>query len=113
MLITSEVINAWPESRTFLALHDFSATERLFTPYIRSIGVDLFKMGRHLKGRLAIVMPKDNFALQMLRLILRGLGNISLATQIFFTVDEAKVWLEALLPSEIDQSLPQSDDHAK
>jgi hypothetical protein len=95
----TDVVDHWPADRIYLAMHDVSSNRVALTPYARAKVPQLYRHARHLKGRLAVVLPKT-FASQAIQIFLRTQRRQSLITELFFSRQEAETWLKQLLPSE-------------
>jgi hypothetical protein len=95
----SELINGWPAGMIYLVMHDVSDKKVSLTPYARPKVIELYRLSRHLKGRVAVVVPKT-FAAQAIQIFLRIQRRHSLITEIFFSRAEAETWLKHVLPVE-------------
>jgi len=96
----SSVVKSWPPDKLYLAMQDLSDKEVSLTPYASKRAREFEPLVKHLRGRVALVLP-NTFANQIFRLFLRTLSwQQSMPTEAFVTYDAALRWLDATLNNQ-------------
>lgn len=83
----------WPSDRIAYFIFDFSGSFAGFnTPYGRERVNELLKWRTDIKSYGAMIMPKT-FLLQIARTVLKNMRRSNSLNQIFFTREDALIWL--------------------
>ena len=94
--VKHEVLN-WPAERPFLNIHNFLNVKNMsFTPYIRKKSAELTPLAPDKVGRTALVLPRSLVS-QIVHYFLRTQQLRVRPRQVFFKMDDALQWCEALL----------------
>lgn len=88
----TEVLQNWPVERPYRVLYDMRRENVTFTPYIREKAGEINALRPEVKGRIAIVL-KPNATAYLVRLFARVRRRSSRVTALFFTEEEALLWL--------------------
>ncbi len=88
----TEVLQNWPVERPYRVLYDMRRENVIFTPYIREKASEINLLHPEVKGRIAIVL-KPNVTAYLVRLFARVRRRSSRVTVLFFTEEEALLWL--------------------
>ncbi len=99
--IYEAVVQAWPADEFFLAALIVEGQESMMTPYVRHRTERVIEIGKAKKmgGHVALVLPKSVFT-QLIKLFMKKVRqNEKMASQLFFSREEALAWLERTLES--------------
>ncbi len=83
----------WPADRPFLVLHDFSIKGAISTPYGRRRAQELVDARPDVKGRAAIVFPRNALMITMIQLFLSQQRNPARQQHVFSTRELGIAWL--------------------
>lgn len=98
------VMQQWANETTFLMMVIAQEHSIFLTPYLRKRIESVIQVAkhRHIKGRLGVVLQK-NAVVQVIKLFVKSVYNQSrdtLEPQLFFSQNEAMLWLEELLEAD-------------
>lgn len=89
-----DVMRNWSTTQPYLVIHDFRDQNIAFSPYARSRAAELIKVGIHVPGYAAIVLPQ-NFVSTVIRLFMRTQKSHGIENRLYFDFDEGRTWLES------------------
>lgn len=80
----------------FLLVYHLVSPTLTITPYMRTLVLKLNAMNPHVKGRVAVVLPKSATTV-IFKVFVTLIRSTNRPKRIFFTLPEAVAWLEELL----------------
>lgn len=99
------ILNAWEPSRPYLAIYDAQHDKAILTPYARQKIQEASAAHAHIKGRTAILIHQNPMGI-VLKLFIRVQSrNLPRVRQIFFSREDALLWLGELLPDKFKSSV--------
>ncbi len=84
------------EESPLLLVYDVTPKNMTITPYVRTFVSRLNAANPHVRGRVAVVLPKSPTT-AIMKLFVAFLPSPNRPKQVFFSLDEAVRWLEELL----------------
>ena len=101
-----DVMRNWSKTQPYLVIHDFRDHNIAFSPYARSRAAELIKVGVHVPGYAAIVLPQ-NFVSTVIRLFMRTQKSHGIENRLYFDFEEGLTWLESKMGRLTSNSTPQ------
>jgi hypothetical protein len=89
-----DVMRNWSKTEPYLVIHDFRDNNIAFSPYARSRTAELIKVGIHVPGYAAIVLPQ-NFVSTIIRMFMRTQKSHGIENRLFLDFDEGLAWLKS------------------
>ncbi len=86
-------IASWPADRPFLVMHDFSVKGPISTPYARRRAQELVDARPDVRGRAAIIFPRNSLMITMIQLFLSRQRNPARKQRAFSTRELGIAWL--------------------
>ncbi len=86
-------IAKWPADRPFLVMHDFSVRGAISTPYGRSRAQELVDARPEIRGRAAIVFPRNTLMITMIQSFLSRQRNPARKQRVFPSRELGIAWL--------------------
>lgn len=92
----TEIHHRCGDDLPFLLVYDVTPKNMTITPYIRTLSSRLNAVNPHVRGRVAVVLPKSPTT-AIMKLFVAFLPSPNRPKRVFFSLDEAVRWLEELL----------------